>query len=177
MKKLFLLLIVFIFISCKNETKAPNIPISKPVKVYSNKDVSVNAYDYNALEPFFKQKNDTTYIINFWATWCEPCVAELPNFEKINSDYKDKKVKVILVSLDMKKQIESKLLPFIQEKKLKSEVVLLSDADANSWIPKIDSTWSGALPATIIYNKSKRKFYEQSFTYEEIEKEVQKFIN
>jgi len=184
MKKPLILFAVLLLISCKNEQKQSNIeqkqsniPISRPIKIYSNNDVSVNAYDYNSLEPFLKQKNDTTYVINFWATWCEPCVAELPFFEKINAKYKNSKVKVILVSLDMKKQVESRLLPFIVDNKLKSEVVLLSDPDSNTWIPKIDSSWSGAIPATIIYNSTKRNFYEQSFTFDELDKEVQSFIN
>jgi thiol-disulfide isomerase/thioredoxin len=147
----------------------------KPLKVYSNDTVSVKAYDYAGLEYFLTQKNDTTYVVNFWATWCVPCVEELPNFEKINANYKENKVKVVLVSLDMVKMIEGKLLPFIKNKQIKSEVLLLRDPDADSWIPKVDSTWSGAIPATVIYNADNRKFYEKSFTYDELEKEISNF--
>jgi len=147
----------------------------KPLKVYSNDTVLVNAYEYSGLEYYLKQKNDTTYVVNFWATWCVPCVEELPNFEKINAKYKENKVKVILVSLDMAKMVETKLLPFINQKQIKSEVLLLRDPDADSWIPKVDSTWSGAIPATLIYNKDMRKFYERSFTYDELEKEISNF--
>ena len=150
--------------------KQPN-----PLKIYSNDTVAVKAYDYAGLKYFLKQKNDTTYVINFWATWCVPCVAELPNFEKINANYKKNKVKVILVSLDMAKMIDTRLLPFIKEKQIKSEVLLLRDPDADSWISKVDSTWSGAIPATLIYNADMRKFYEKSFTYDELEKEVSNF--
>ena len=147
----------------------------KPLKVYSKEDVLVNAYDFSGFEYFLQQKNDTTYVVNFWATWCEPCVEELPHFEKLNEKYKEDKVKVILVSLDIFKQVETKLLPFIKEKQLKSEVIYLRDPDQNTWLPKVDSTWSGAIPATVIYNKEQRKFYERSFTYEELEKEVSNF--
>jgi thiol-disulfide isomerase/thioredoxin len=164
-------------ISCKKEDKPSNVLVSKPIKVYANNTVAVKAYDYKGLAPLLQQENDSIYVVNFWATWCQPCVEELPYFEQINTIYKDKKVKVILVSLDMKNQIKTKLLPFITTNKLQSEVVLLSDPDANSWIPKIDSTWSGAIPATIMYNKNKRKFYEQSFTLDTLEKEIQLFIN
>lgn len=146
-----------------------------PLRVYSKDGVSVKAYDFDKLEYFLKQKNDTTYVVNFWATWCVPCVEELPHFEELNAKYKKDKIKVMLVSLDMFKMVESRLLPFIKEKQLKSDVVYLRDPDQNTWLPKVDSTWSGALPATLIYNKDRRKFYEQSFTYAELEKEVSNF--
>lgn len=151
-----------------------NIP-PKPLKVYTKDGVSVKAYDFDKLEYFLKQKNDTTYVVNFWATWCIPCVEELPHFEKLNEKYKGDKVKVMLVSLDMSKMVESRLLPFIKNKQLKSDVVYLQDPDQNTWLPKVDPAWSGAIPATIIYNKDKRKFYKQSFTYDELEKEVSNF--
>jgi len=195
LKRISLFVVLFIItllFSCKKEVSndAPKEPETvpeivedtiavpkppKPLKVYSNDTVSVPAYDYAGLEYYLRQKNDTTYVVNFWATWCVPCVAELPNFEKINTNYKKNKIKVILVSLDMAKMIEPKLLPFIKEKQIKSQVVLLRDPDADAWIPKVDSTWSGAIPATVIYNSEMRKFYERSFTYDELEKEISNF--
>jgi len=155
------------------EVQQPTPPT--PLKVYTKDGVSVKAYDFDKLEYFLKQKNDTTYVVNFWATWCVPCVQELPHFEELNAKYKTNKIKVMLVSLDMYKMVETKLLPFIKEKQLKSDVVYLRDPDQNTWLPKVDSTWSGALPATLIYNKDRRKFYEKSFTYAELEKEVSNF--
>lgn len=149
--------------------------VPKPLKIYSNDTVSVPSYDYAGLEYYLKQKNDTTYVVNFWATWCVPCVEELPNFEKINANYKENKVKVVLVSLDMVKSVNTKLLPFVKEKQIKSDVLLLHDTDADAWISKVDSTWSGAIPATLIYNSEMRKFYERSFTYDELEKEISNF--
>lgn len=171
-------------ISCdkKAETKTgvkENIEVAEiaptPLKVYEKDGVKVNAYDFEKLDYFLKKKNDTTYVVNFWATWCVPCVEELPHFEKLNADYKDEKVKVLLVSLDMHKMVESKLIPFIKDKNLQSDVVLLRDPDANSWIAKVDKSWSGAIPATIIYKGDERKFYEKAFTYEELQKEVDGF--
>lgn len=157
----------------ESETKISSPPT--PLKVYTKDGVSVKAYDFDKLEYFLTQKNDTTYVVNFWATWCVPCVEELPHFEELNAKYKKDKIKVMLVSLDMYKMVESRLLPFIKEKQLKSDVVYLRDPDQNTWLPKVDSTWSGALPGTLIYNKDRRKFYEQSFTYAELEKEVSNF--
>jgi thiol-disulfide isomerase/thioredoxin len=176
MNKIASLLLLILLISCKEEDKKEEISSPRPLKIYSEENISVKSYSFSALESFLKKDNDTTYVINFWATWCVPCVEELPNFEKLNATYKDKKVKVLLVSIDFPKMVESKLLPFIKHNNLKSDVVLLNDPDANSWINKVDSAWSGAIPATVIYKKDKRQFYEKSFTYEELETELKKFF-
>jgi len=149
--------------------------LPKPVEVFTNDTVTVKGYKWEGLSHYLNQKNDTTYVVNFWATWCEPCVAELPHFEEINENYKKNKVKVILVSMDFGKDIKTKLLPFINRKQIKSDVIVMREVDGDSWIPKVDSTWTGALPATVIYNKDMRKFYEKSFTYAELEKEVSNF--
>jgi len=140
------------------------------------KESTVKTYNYDALKPLLNKNGDKTYVVNFWATWCKPCVAELPSFEKINKDYKNKNVEVLLVSMDFANQIEGQLLPFIKENKITSEVVVLDDPDQNKWINDIDKSWSGAIPATIIYNKNKRAFYEQSFSEEELLTELKKFI-
>lgn len=140
--------------------------------MYTNGKTTVNAYEWDGLEYFLNKKNDTTYVVNFWATWCVPCVQELPYFEQLAEKHKNEKVKVILVSLDMSKQAESRLLPFIERKKIKSRVILMRDPDQNTWLPKVNADWSGAIPATVIYNKSKRKFYERSFKLAELETEL-----
>lgn len=137
--------------------------------------LGIPVYNFDELEPLLNRKDDKTYIINFWATWCAPCIKELPYFEKINQEGKANNRKVILVSLDMPSMWKSKLIPFIRNKDIKSEVVVLDDPDQNSWIPKINKNWSGAIPATLIYNRNKRKFYEQTFTYESLNKELSEF--
>jgi len=132
-------------------------------------DKPITVVDYKGLEPYLNKQNDTTYVVNFWATWCKPCIKELPDFEQLNENYKDKKVKVILVSLDFYKNYQTSLLPFIKNRGIKSEVILLHDPDSNSWIDKVDKSWSGAIPATLVYNRSSRSFYEQSFEYKQLD--------
>lgn len=106
---------------------------------------------------------DTTYVINFWATWCGPCVKELPYFEELNALYDGQAFKQILVSLDDPKKLESKVIPFLAKNNIQSKVVLLADGKANSWIDKVDPNWSGAIPITLILKGDGRKFYEQEF--------------
>ena len=154
--------------------KTPPMTEVKPVL---ERQTELEIYDYSGLEAFLNKTDDKIYVINFWATWCAPCVKELPFFEKIHEKYVDKNVEVILVSLDFPRQYESKLKPFIIDKKIKSKVVALNDVDSNSWIPKISEDWTGAIPATLIYNKGKRQFYEQSFSYEQLENQIKQFLN
>ncbi len=136
---------------------------------------SVQVVDFEGFEPYMHRNSDTTYVINFWATWCNPCVKELPAFEKLNETYANDKVKVLLVSLDFIKHYDTKLIPFIEERGLESKVLLLNDPRSNRWINKVSPDWSGAIPATLIYLGDKRSFYESSFTYEELETEMLKF--
>lgn len=170
-KSIFLLVFLAITFSCKKEKAKTEISEKKPSKI------EVTSLDYNQLKPYLERKDDKTYVVNFWATWCAPCVKELPYFEKINKAYANQNVEVLLVSLDFPKQVDKKLIPFIKKRNLQSEVVLLDDTNENVWIPAINENWSGALPATLIYNKNNRKFYEQSFTYEALENELKTFLN
>ena len=174
MKNLSILLcLAILMFSCGDST---NKKEGEAEAMVSKTSDELEVYDYEGLEPLLNMKDDKTYVINFWATWCAPCIKELPYFEKLNEDYNGKNVEVILVSLDFPQQYEKKLKPYIKEKNLKSKVVALDDTDQNKWIPAISEDWSGAIPATIIYNKEKRQFYERSFTYEELQSELIQFI-
>ena len=126
------------------------------------------------IEQWKQADTDTILVLNFWATWCGPCVAELPSFEKLNKAYADQKVKVILISTDFKKQVESKVKPFVAKKKLKSQVVFMDESNPNNWIDLVSTDWSGAIPATLIIAKKKGTFlfFEKQLTYEELEAAV-----
>jgi thiol-disulfide isomerase/thioredoxin len=127
------------------------------------------------LEKRIRNNSDTTYIVNFWATWCVPCVKELPDFDSINNTYIKNKVKILLVSLDFKEDLKIKLLPFIASKKIKSEVLLLDETNANYFIPKVSGEWSGAIPATLIINYQKKlnRFFEKKLNYEFLKTEIE----
>ncbi|MGD2034612.1 MAG: TlpA disulfide reductase family protein [Bacteroidales bacterium] len=144
-----------------------------PAKEYTD----IQVLDFDEFEPYLHLGNDTIYVINFWATWCVPCRKELPVFERFHIDRKDKKIRVILVSLDSPSRMENSLIPFLEKNNITAEVLLLNDPDFNTWIDKVDPSWSGSLPATLIYNGSGRLFFEKEIDYELLTNTIEEMSN
>lgn len=136
----------------------------------------VPIYMFDEFEPLLYKEDEATYVINFWATWCKPCIKEMPYFEQLAQEYKDQNVKVLFVSMDFPRLLEKQVIPFLEKNNIQSPVVLLDDTGANEWIPKVNQQWSGAIPATVIYNSKDRKFFERSFTYQELETELKSVL-
>lgn len=126
------------------------------------------------LQTLIEEKSDQIKVINFWATWCAPCVKELPLFESLNQDRKDAKVILVSMDIDLDPSPE-KVYKFVARKKILSHVVILDERDPNAWINKIDKTWSGALPSTLFINTAtgKRKFVEREMHAGELEKFIE----
>lgn len=182
MKHVVYLLGLLIVASCQNSKSnssvmVEEIPEEKPLKIVQmTSDIDIPSLSFNELEPLLNKATDTTYVVNFWATWCRPCIKEMPYFEKLNDEYSKENVKVILVSLDFPEKLEKQVKPFIKKYNIKSYVVHLNDDNVNNWIPRVSLEWSGAIPATLIYNNESRQFYERSFTYEALETELQTML-
>lgn len=125
----------------------------------------VKLLSLNELEQRMAKGNDTTYVVNFWATWCGPCIEELPSFEKLQANFKDKPLKVILLSLDFKSKLSSAVIPFVNKHQLKTEVYVINEKDHQKFIERVDKKWEGAIPATLFYNQEKKikHFYEKPF--------------
>jgi len=127
---------------------------------------------FDELRSLIEDGDSKIQVINFWATWCGPCVKELPLFEALNAK-NDPDVKVTLINLDYADQV-GKVNAFIQRKKLKSEVLLLDEIDYNSWIDRVDKSWGGAIPATLFVNQKtgKRKFVDKELSESELQEVI-----
>lgn len=150
---------IFLFVLCSL------VFTGQTIKVYKN---------FADFEPQLHKSSDTTYVINFWATWCKPCVEEMPEFLEINKKFEKQKFKMILVSLDFDTQLETKVKPFIRENHIQAEVVLLDDPRQNQWIDRVNKDWSGAIPITVIYNKNFYFFHEGTLTFEKLNELITK---
>ncbi|NJN77305.1 MAG: TlpA family protein disulfide reductase [Saprospiraceae bacterium] len=119
---------------------------------------------------------DKLYIYNFWATWCKPCIKEMPYFELLQNAYPEK-VEVIFVSLDDPKKIQEQVLPFIREKEITAEVVLI-EKFGDKEIRAINEGWDGTIPATLFVNNKKgvRDFRQQEFTFAELKAVISPYL-
>ena len=124
---------------------------------------------FDKLQSLIEEKGDQVHVINFWATWCAPCVKELPLFEALNAR-NDPRVRVTLINLDFADEL-NKVNAFISRRKIKSQVFLLDEIDYNSWIDRVEKSWGGAIPATLFINQQtgQRKFVDRELRNGELE--------
>lgn len=131
------------------------------------------------LEKIINSDTGGVKVINFWATWCKPCVEEIGYFEQVQAQFKSKDVTVILVSFDFVQDLDKKVVRFVEKRSLQSRVLLLDETDYNSFIDKVSPSWSGAIPATLIVESStgRKEFYEKTFKEGELPAVIEKFVN
>lgn len=96
--------------------------------------------------------SDTTYVINFWATTCKPCIIEMPELIDLADQYENKKLKMVLISLDPKEHLGSRVVPFIQKHGMEKYAYWLDAPNYNNWIGQVDADYWGSMPATLIIN-------------------------
>lgn len=154
------ILLFFLFVFC-TQTKAQEI----------------KRWKMNDLLDYINQ-SDSALVVNFWATFCGPCIEEIPYFQTIAAKYKNQKVKLLLVSLDFKEYYPKKISAFAKRFGFTAEIVWLDEEKPDDFCPKIDSTWSGAMPATLFVNKSNqhRTFVETQLKPKEVETAIKNLI-
>ncbi|MEN9445123.1 MAG: hypothetical protein RIS47_2014 [Bacteroidota bacterium] len=122
------------------------------------------------------EASDSLVIFNFWATWCRPCVAELPHFAEVANEQKTK-VHIVLISLDFASEMGTKLQPFLQRKNFGLDCYLLDETNYDSWIDKISPTWDGGIPASLVVDKSQNlyEFHAGELSKTELEAIILKY--
>ncbi len=151
--------LMFIFLTCTFSAEAQTIPSWKVTKLQ----------DYIAC-------SDSVLVINFWATFCKPCLEELPYYQTILNKYKDQRIKFLMVSMDLKTEYPAKIAAFAKQNNYTNQVVWLNETNADYFCPKVDKTWMGGIPSTLFINTKTgyRKFFEQQMKPEQFERELKK---
>lgn len=114
--------------------------------------ITVREIDLAAMKALLKRENSRPLLVNFWATWCDPCRDEFPDLVKIDADYRSKGLDFAAVSLDDLKDIKTEVPKFLREMRAKMPAYLLNVSDPEPAIKLVDPDWNGALPATFLYN-------------------------
>ena len=132
--------------------------------------------DVPQLELKLSESSSKIQVFNFWATWCGPCIKELPYLEAAGQSMSDK-IDVNLITVDFVEDIE-KVNKFVARKDLKSNIFLIDNVDYNSWIDKVDPRWSGAIPATLIINSitGERRFVESELKEGQLENLINELL-
>lgn len=130
------------------------------------------------LTGILNNESDKLHVINFWATWCAPCVKELPDFQKVVNESDGTKVDFLFVSLDFPSDAEKKLIPFLKKNGYTFQVVLMTEIDYNSWIDEVDAGWQGSIPATLFFNRAREihRFVDEPMEKLKIEDLIQSFL-
>ena len=124
------------------------------------------------------RKSNKPLVVNFWVTLCIPCIKEIPYFQSIiKSDYPTK-VELLLVSLDLPSSFPDDISSFAKKRKFYSAIVWLNETNADLFCPRIDSAWSGSIPASLFVNNNAgyRKFYEKDISPEQLKKELKQLV-
>lgn len=129
---------------------------------------NVGLLNKQGLEDMLNKTGDTIYVINFWATWCSPCIEEIGFFQELHQAYEGKPVHVILINLDFPNQLKKRVIPFLKEKEITAEVLSMTELDYNAWIPIVEKDWSGAIPATLILRDEEKKFIPREISRKEL---------
>lgn len=145
--------------------------------IISAKGQTIASWKVTRLQDYIS-KSDSVLVINFWATFCKPCNEEIPYFETIINKYKDQKVKLLLVSLDLPGFYPGKIKAFAEKNNYTNQVVWLNETNADYFCPKVDKAWMGGIPSTLMVNPKTgyRKFFEQQMKPEEFERELKKAL-
>lgn len=139
---------------------AATINVNAQVKVLSLKELNQR----------ISKGKDTTYVVNLWATWCAPCVEELPYFEQLHQANLNQPVKVILLSLDFKSKLNTTIIPFVLKHQLTAETYVIDEPNQQTFTKVMHKDWTGVLPTTLFINTQKKikELYEKPFTYQEL---------
>lgn len=175
--KLFVSLLIFILVfqGCRKDTEEMEKLETSEVmtKAYSGE---IPVVDEVWLKEKIENRNGKLLFINFWATWCVPCVEEFPDLVKIYDKHKDSDFEFLSVSVNLPSEIETKVKPFLIEQNANFPVVVVEEKRSEEVINLINPEWNGAVPVTVIYNEdgNRAEFIADAKDYDFFNRSIEK---
>ena len=159
-------------------------PVSAQGKRTSTKSqpkISVSAIDADGLVAVLKRgaTRNKPLLVNFWATWCDPCREEFPDLVKIDKQYRPQGLDFTAVSIDDPSEIKTTVPQFLREMQVTVPTYLLNVSDPEVAMSKVDPQWSGALPATFLYDSQGNLVYKRlgRIKVTELTEAIEKLVN
>ncbi len=135
---------------------------SKPAATASSNAINVALLKPAAFAGMIKASAGKVVVVNFWATWCGPCVAEFPEFVKLDNEYKAKgTVRFVHITADDSTDLKTKVIPFLKKQQSQADQFLQDTEDPQEMIDAVFKEWSGVLPATFVYDKTGKMVFHR----------------
>ena len=107
----------------------------------------------NEVKELVAQQRGRVVLLNFWATWCPPCLVEFPEIVEIEKTYRERGLAVVSVSADSADRIESDLIPFLAKHAPEFPIYVMRTDDLDTFMQRIDPEWTGEVPATFFISR------------------------
>jgi thiol-disulfide isomerase/thioredoxin len=153
-------------------------PAQKRKSRTAKRSPTITEIDTAGLKSLLARQSQHPLLVNFWATWCDPCRDEFPDLVKIDNEYRSQGLEFVAVSLDDLKDINTEVPKFLQQMQARMPTYLLNAPDPELAISAVDPQWGGALPATFLYDANRNVVYKHfgRITSEELRAAIQKQV-
>ncbi len=140
-------------------------------------DSRLEGVDESGLHEVLRKNRGGVVVLNFWATWCEPCREELPDLVRLYRTYQERGLHLVFLSMDELDQ-RDKVQQFLKANQVDFVTYVRTEGDFESLVNSIDPNWIGAIPATFVYDRQGKrvKTLVGGHKFEVFEKAIQPFL-
>ncbi len=181
MKTVFIFAFLFTLFACsekQNKGTNENSLEAKAAQTAEKEAIGnyvVEPIDEERFDQLIKQRNGKYLLLNVWATWCVPCIEEFPDLIRLVKEYENSNFEIVGLSVDYPDEVESKIVPFLKKHQVNFRVYVRNFKDDQKFINRLNPNWSGAVPATAIYDSqgTQKTFFIGKHSLEEFQKEIE----